>query len=145
MMDDHFSGYADFRPITVRGCTVMTVTKPVRIQRKRTKGWRMPENTVSVTRPSILGNPFTIAQALESGYVETEEEARTFVVECLRDWLVGGRQGRDWWQGPESDRRRAAILARLPEMRGKNLACWCPLGSPCHADVLLELANEGRF
>ena len=30
---------------------------------------------------------------------------------------------------------------RLPELRGKNLACWCKPGSPCHADVLLEIAN----
>jgi hypothetical protein len=29
----------------------------------------------------------------------------------------------------------------LDELRGKDLLCWCPLGSPCHADVLLELAN----
>jgi hypothetical protein len=37
------------------------------------------------------------------------------------------------------------ILARLLDLRGKNLACWCRLDQPCHADVLLELANaEGR-
>jgi len=29
----------------------------------------------------------------------------------------------------------------LEELRGKNLACWCPLDKPCHADILLELAN----
>jgi hypothetical protein len=28
----------------------------------------------------------------------------------------------------------------LSELRGKDLACWCPLDQPCHADVLLELA-----
>ncbi len=27
------------------------------------------------------------------------------------------------------------------ELRGKDLACWCPLDGPCHADVLLEIAN----
>lgn len=115
---------------------------PDRIQRKRTKGWQMPHNTVSVTRPSVFGNPFTVAQALESGYVGTEEAARTFVVECFSDWLAGGRQGRDWWQGKESDARKAAILAGLPALRGKNLACFCPPGHPCHADVLIELANK---
>lgn len=31
--------------------------------------------------------------------------------------------------------------ADIAELRGKNLACWCPLDQPCHADVLLELAN----
>lgn len=34
------------------------------------------------------------------------------------------------------------ILSRLHELRGKNLACWCPLNQPCHADVLLKLANR---
>ena len=117
------------------------MSEPQRIQRKRTKGWRMPENTVSVCRPGPFGNPFTIALALESGYVQTEDEAAAFVVECFGDWLAGGRHGRDWWQGPESDKRRAEILRRIPELRGKHLACFCQDGQPCHADVLLELAN----
>jgi hypothetical protein len=30
------------------------------------------------------------------------------------------------------------------ELGGKNLACWCAEGAACHADVLLDLANEGR-
>ena len=113
---------------------------PVRVQLSRKKGWRMPENTVSVARPGKFGNPFTKENAIESGYA-TEEMWRAFVVDCFRDWLGPSQSGRDWWQGPESDRRRAAILEALPSLRGKNLACWCALGSPCHADVLLELAN----
>lgn len=28
------------------------------------------------------------------------------------------------------------------ELRGKDLACWCKPGAPCHADVLLEIANR---
>lgn len=114
---------------------------PERIQCRRTKGWRLPENTMVVARPSRFGNPFTIAQAVASGYAQTEEDARRFVVNCFRDWLAGGQVGCDWGQGPESDRRKAEILAGLPALRGKNLACWCPLDQPCHADVLLKLAN----
>ena len=45
-------------------------------------------------------------------------------------------------EAAESERQRAALLARLPELRGHDLACWCPLDGPCHADVLLELANR---
>lgn len=100
----------------------------------------MPPNTVSVSRPGRLGNPFTIPVAIESGYANSQS-AQAFVVECFRDWLGPTQQGRDWWQGPESDARKAAITAALPEIRGKNLACWCGLDQPCHADVLLELAN----
>lgn len=114
---------------------------PRRIQRKRAKGWKMPANTVSICRPGAFGNPFTVALALESEYVATESDAVPFVVECFDDWLSGGRSGRDWWQGAESDKRRAEILRRLPELRGKSLACFCPEGSPCHGDVLLRLAN----
>jgi hypothetical protein len=113
---------------------------PDRLQLSRRRGWRMPENTVSVARPGKLGNPFTIAAAIDSGYA-TPETAQAFVVECFDDWLAGGRHGRDWWQGPEAEAALAAIRERLPDIRGKNLACWCPLDQPCHADVLLELAN----
>ena len=121
---------------------------PVRVQLSRRKGWRMPANTVSVARPGKCGNPFTIVGAIESGYASTAT-AQAFVVECFRDWLGPSQSGRDWWQGKESDRRKAAIFECLPALRGKNLACWCRLGDSCHANVLLELANsptpyEGR-
>jgi hypothetical protein len=73
----------------------------------------------------------------------------------FRDWLE-----RDWIIGPSLPdpyflkergmtairasltHKRQVILNRLPELRGKNLACWCKPGSPCHADVLLDLANK---
>ena len=114
-----------------------------RIQRQRTAGWRMPENTVSVTRPGIFGNPFTIKTAIDSGFADPKT-APQFVVDCFRDWLGPSQSGRDWWQGPESDKRRNAILDGLPGLRGKNLACWCRIGNPCHADVLLALVGETR-
>ncbi len=118
---------------------------PTRIQLRRAKGWRIPPNTVNVARPNKFGNPFTVAQAIESEFAN-EATARGFVVECFRDWLTSSR-GRDWWQGPESDARKAAILDGVAELRGKNLACWCPLPKPgepdvCHAAILLELANK---
>ena len=64
------------------------------------------------------------------------------MVDCFRDWLAQSDQGRNWWQGPESDAYLARIRENLPELRGKNLACWCALDKPCHADVLLEIANN---
>lgn len=115
--------------------------RPRRIQRQRTKGWRMPEGAVYVGRPTKWGNPFGREAAIESGYA-TEESWRAFVVECFRDWIGPSQQGRNWWQGPESDRCRAAIIKGLHELRGKDLVCWCPLDQPCHADVLLELAHD---
>ena len=112
--------------------------RPKRIQRKRTKGWRMPPNTVAVARPSRWGNPFKIEDAREAGFVRDEAKGRRFVVDCFRNWIRGSDQ---WWQGEESDRRRKWMQEHLPELRGKDLACYCPLDQPCHADVLLELAN----
>ena len=111
---------------------------PIRVQLSRAKGWRMPENTVNVARGPgrIWGNPFTVKDALEVGY--KRGNAAQFVVDCFSDWLRGDRSN---WMGPESDAAAGALRHRLPELRGKNLACWCKPGAPCHADVLLELAN----
>jgi hypothetical protein len=113
---------------------------PQRIQLQRTKGWRMPANTVKVDRSTRWGNPFTITLAIEVGFA-TAETAPQFVVECFRDWIGPPRSGRDWWCGPESGRRRRIFIEDIGQLRGKNLACWCKPGAPCHADVLLELAN----
>lgn len=113
---------------------------PERIQLRRTKGWRLPPGAVVVSRPTRWGNPFTQALALESGYA-TEADWRPFVVNCFRDWIGPSQSGRDWWQGPESDRRRRVFVEDIAHLRGKDLACWCAPDQPCHADVLLELAN----
>ena len=114
---------------------------PMRIQLSRAKGWRMPENTVNVARGPgrIWGNPFTVADCRDAGFRGTEAELSARCVEAFRVWL--GPMWRNNWQGPESEAARGAILSRLSELRGKNLACWCPPGCPCHADVLLEIAN----
>lgn len=117
------------------------MTSPRRIQLRRTKGWRKPPNTVVVARPSKWGNPFTVEGAREAGFLNPQKAT----VEAFRDWLNGD----PWACGCEEDHeaRRQTILARLPDLRGKNLACWCRLKDekgkpvPCHADVLLELAN----
>ena len=109
---------------------------PTRVTLSRAKGWKMPPNTISVARPHRFGNPFTEQAAKEAGY---RRDTARFVVECFRNWLAGDRAD---WSGPESDAKAARLLAALPTLRGKNLACWCKTG-PCHADVLLELANHG--
>jgi hypothetical protein len=108
--------------------------QPRRVQRRRTAGWRRPENTVIVTRPSRFGNPFKLATGRELGY----EQPREAAVEFFRLWLAGDRF---MWQAEEADPRREQILAGLPSLRGKDLACYCPEGSTCHADVLLAKAN----
>jgi hypothetical protein len=106
----------------------------VRVQLSRAKGWRMPPNTVKVDRSTGYGNPFSVTEKLEPGTrvgpryiaVATVEDA----VECFREMLD--------CPGETGD----AFRALIPNLRGKNLACWCKLGDPCHADVLLDLANR---
>lgn len=113
---------------------------PKRVQLRRTKGWRKPEGAVVVARPGRFGNPFTIAAAIEAGFAMNDTDGRRVAVSAFRDWLNG-----DTWaagSGSEWDQRLTDYLAALPELRGKDLACWCPLAQPCHADVLLELANR---
>lgn len=98
---------------------------PERIQRKRVKGWRMPENTVSVTRPGRWGNPYTVKQAREAGYKGSDAQIAKMCVDTFRQEM------------PEFTK-----MACREELRGKNLACFCALDQPCHADVLLEIANS---
>lgn len=96
---------------------------PVRIQRMRTKGWKMPENTVFVGRRTLWENPFLGGTPRET-------------VKLYSDWLAGVASAMSpCW--------RSEVLEKLPTLRGKNLACWCPAGARyCHADILLELANK---
>lgn len=112
---------------------------PLRIQLSRAKGWRMPTGAVKVDRSTVFGNPFTVADCREAGFCGTDEEISERCVEAFRCWL--GPMWRCNWDGPESEKARAKLLARMPELRGKQLACWCKPGAPCHADVLIKIAN----
>lgn len=112
---------------------------PKRIQLKRTKGWRMPAGAAKVDRATRWGNPFRVDDCREAGYRGTDAELAARCVDAFEAWL--GPFWRTNWDGSESEAARARILEGLPHLRGKDLACWCPLDRPCHADVLLHLAN----
>ena len=101
--------------------------KPKRIQLRRKKGFRLPDDTVVVSRPSKWGNPYKVSNNPNLG---TLAERRAEAVRLFRDFLERAYGG-----------KKLAGDARS-KLRGKNLACWCPLDQPCHADVLLELANR---
>lgn len=106
--------------------------KPKRIQLKRAKGWRMPKNTVIVDRRSRWGNPFVVGK---------DGTAKQCVAKYI-NMLMPYRH-----RAPNNDMEKFYIsLANLDDikfnLRGKNLGCWCKIGEPCHADFLLETANE---
>ena len=94
---------------------------PKRIQRKRTKGWRMPPGAVYVGHPTKWGNPFAVGG----------DGTAQACVDLYR-----------WFRFSHSIDFKLNVPEVKAELRGKDLACWCPLDQPCHADVLLEIANS---
>jgi hypothetical protein len=89
----------------------------------------MPENTVKVDRSTKWGNPF----------IFIEDGTRAECVRKYREWCIPYRHGGTMASFLESE--ATTLRTIIAELRGKNLVCWCPLDQPCHADVLLELAN----
>ena len=151
---------------------------PKRIQRQRTKGWRMPEGAIYVGRPSAYGNPWPVSGEMQPWLALALRQRgdaggrRASVVIAYRWWLAddGSRfpvpaqtPGPGDVEYSDGSTRHIAdvpvamgvmMLGRggtigvpaarpvLSALRGHDLACWCPLDQPCHADVLLELANR---
>lgn len=110
-----------------------------RIQRKRTKGFRLPDGTVCVTRPGPWGNPFKAQTAIDAGYAESKSSARNYCVRAFEDWLIKGDLSEFWGQ---SDLEKWIFMrSNLHTLKGKKLACWCPLDRPCHADILAKYAE----
>lgn len=107
---------------------------PIRVQRKRTKGFKLPPNTVCVDRTSKWGNPFKVASVYER---LNSEKAK---VESK--YLVGSVEAALAYYELLIKSRIANKELDINELKGKNLACFCPLNQPCHADILLKLANE---
>lgn len=114
--------------------------KPRRIQRKRTRGWRMPRNCRYIGRGSVFGNPF-------DWQTHGKQGAKTMYRLMLDGrWAELRRRCPQltWWADTMLALQcvRGAILHCLPELRGKDVCCWCAEDEPhCHGDILLELAN----
>jgi hypothetical protein len=109
---------------------------PQRIQRRRVRGWRLPAGARIVDRTTRFGNPFTIADAEAEGYTYPQLAC----VELHAAWLDGEGPSVYVVKGRRFDRNW--VLAHLPELRGLELACPCPPGTPCHADTLIARANR---
>ncbi|RVK61911.1 DUF4326 domain-containing protein [Sinorhizobium meliloti] len=114
--------------------------KPVRLQLSRRAGFSLQETStatngleaVHVGRPGPWGNPFIVGKDGDAAYC----------VDLYKALLAGFlRVGAD----PDIaalERTRRFVAENVDELRGKNLACWCKPGAPCHADVLVEVANR---
>jgi hypothetical protein len=116
-----------------------SMNNPTRIQLRRTKGWRLPEGAISVSRPSAWGNPFRVGHEASvavyppghgaDGWDCAMPITHQLAVDLIRAWILA---------------RPAQVDEIRTELAGHDLACWCPLDQPCHADVLLEIANGYR-
>lgn len=104
-----------------------------RLRLSRARGFRLPENAVSVARPGKWGNPFIV------GKDGTQLQCVALFVALAGGFIdLSGRVPPD--EQLEIWRR---LRRSIRTLAGKDLACWCALGTPCHADVLLHLANDG--
>ena len=116
-----------------------TAATPQRYQLSRAKGARLPPNTVSVARPHKFGNPFDWKPLKALNKNHTNGTARAEAVRCFENWINGSDKD---WMGPRSREVRAFMLASIPDLRNKNVACYCPIGAVCHGDILLKLAAQ---
>ena len=111
--------------------------KPRAVQRRRTRYWRMPPHTKYVGRGTRWGNRYRVGELLR--YPQAQRSGGSVLEAWRQGWPLSAQQAVDlyrWELGRYPER-----FPPLEELRGWNLACWCPLDQPCHRDVLLELAN----
>jgi Domain of unknown function (DUF4326) len=93
---------------------------PRRLQLSRRKGARLPQGAVVVARPTKWGNPY-----------RPDKMTRAAAVAQYRHDLLAGKL-------------KVSIEDARRELAGRDLACWCAPDGPCHADVLIEVANAKR-
>jgi hypothetical protein len=88
-----------------------------RVRRRRVKGWRKPPNTIIVDRTSRWGNPFKV-----------DDYGRNEAIRRYREWII----------------TQPDLMRRIHDgaLTGHNLACTCRAREACHADVLIDLANQ---
>ena len=121
----------------------MKTDLPRRVQRKRTKGFRLqdassnPNGVVYVGPPTVYGNPWSVADYDEQAMI------------LFRRWLQGKMTSSEFVRyahlTPSLRHSRRRLLDGMAFLRGKDLACWCKEeDASCHADILLALANRSN-
>jgi hypothetical protein len=116
---------------------------PDRIQLRRTKGWRKPPDAIVVARPTKWGNPWKVGEFLGCDLDSPYSGAATPITPALAVELYRSAIS-------VLPSRYPGVVVGLAvtvddarsELAGHDLACWCPLDQPCHADILLDLANR---
>lgn len=123
--------------------------QPIRVQRQRTKGYKLPKNTVCVNRPLKYGNPLKLLNGIiyvDAGwrrkildkwvyYQRGDINKLLYVYEHIVKGTQFQNQDLQYW----SDKYK---IYNLKELKNKNLACFCKIGEKCHGDILLKIANN---
>lgn len=105
-----------------------------------TEEQRADKQVIWIGDGSDFENPFLVSECRAAGYKGTDRDLAERCTSAFRVWL--GPNWKENWNGRESKIRRQTILTLFAYLRGKDLACDCPLDIPCHGDVLLDLANK---
>ena len=121
------------------------IHRPRRVQLSRRKGWRKPENTVVVARPSKWGNPFAIGMSYGAS-AETLVSPRAVRGSVLAIPLADARSTLATPQPPVRELGLLSLDLANPALHvaQHSAVAWhgSTLDQPCHADVLLDLVNE---
>jgi hypothetical protein len=129
-----FRGWGGISAKGAGGRRAREVLMSERIRLSRARGWRLPDGAVNVARPSRWGNPFIV------GIDGDRRECVHLFALLMGGYLCVSRK---------ADLQTQSLVLRnarehIDDLRGKDLACWCRFDEkPCHADVLLALANDG--
>lgn len=118
-----------------------TTYRPIRVQRRRSKGWRTPLCGCGCGKPARV-----------TRWHDAADGVWVYSVDLPTGETVG-TYGPEFGFNPEAHAHHKAVEhymgyvptpTELRPLRGHDLACWCPPGLPCHADVLLAIANQTR-
>lgn len=120
------------------------MSAPKRVQMSRQHPWRADNpDAVIVARPGPFGNPFRIGEWFTPGVTGPDPHIyRAGQSERVRDRAHAVELFREWAHYRRNYRYDPFGMTLAASLAGRDLACWCPLGQPCHADVLLEIANS---
>lgn len=134
--------------------------KPKRLQRSRSKGYKMPKRAIYVGRPSKWGNPFKLigdmiyCDALDTWHnnynpwvlydkrIYSKKEGIKRVIELCDDWIHQRLQITHYTYMCVAKRCPFTIEDIKRELKGKDLVCWCPKNQDCHSRILIEIANN---
>lgn len=108
-----------------------------RIQRKRTVGWRMPDGTKYIGRPSIWANPFKVGEPPPKRFIQFEfhfEDTIKYKNNAVVKDAAEAVRLYEMYSPPS--------LPELEMLKGKNIACWCKVNDHCHGDVIIKHYNK---